>query len=89
MKLMLQIALGVLLGSLSSSLIMDAWRDHKAELLKAETEKVLQEQERVRLEQTERIRAILMQGRQANPPAAISPPTGFIPDDAQTDPAKP
>ena len=88
MKLVLQIALGVFLGSCASLLLMDAWRDHKADLVKAETEKVLQEQERVGLEQTERIHAILMQGRQGNPAAAMPPP-GFVPDDAHTETLKP
>ncbi len=88
MKLVLKIALGVFLGSLASLLLMDAWRDHKADLVKAETEKVLQEQERVGLEQAERIHAILMQGRLANPAAAMPPP-GFVPDDAHTETLKP
>jgi hypothetical protein len=88
MKLVLKIALGVFLGSLASLLLMDAWHDHKAYMVKAETEKVLQEQERVGLEQTERIHAILMQGRQSNPAAAMPPP-GFVPDDAHTETLKP
>lgn len=88
MKLVLKIALGVFLGSLASLLLMDAWRDHKADRAKAETEKVLQEQERVGFEQTERIHAILMQGRQGNPAEAIPPP-GFVPYDAHTETLKP
>jgi hypothetical protein len=82
MKLTLQIAFGVLLGSLASTFVVDFWHQYQADKLKAETDKILTEQEVVRQEQAKLIQNILQQGRQANP-AAI-PPAGFIPDDAQS-----
>ena len=89
MKLVLQIALGVFLGSFLSALLLDAWQEHKAALLKAETDRVLAEQELVRENQAKLLGNILQQGRQSNPAAAITPPTGFIPDDAQTETSRP
>jgi hypothetical protein len=89
MKLVLQIALGVFLGSLASILLLDVWQQHKATLLKAETDRVLAEQEIVRENQAKLLSNILQQGRQSNPAAAITPPVGFIPDDAQTGTPRP
>ena len=80
-KLILQIALGVFLGTLGSQLSIDGWRSYRDGIAKKATEKIRADQEKARLEQGERIRALLLQGRQ-NP----KPRTGFIPDDAQ--PAK-
>jgi len=89
MKLIVQIALGVLFGSLSSALMLDAWHQHQADMAKVEADKMLAEQEKVREEQAKVISRILQQGRQTNPAAAITPPVGFIPDDAQTATPKP
>ena len=89
MKLILQIALGVFLGSLSSSLILEAWHRHQAELAQAEVNKILAEQEKIGQEQANLIHSILQQGQQKNPGAAITPPPGFIPDDAQIETPKP
>jgi len=83
-KLILQIALGVFLGTLASQLTIDAWRDHQENLAKQAAETLRAEQEKVRLEQGERIRNLLMQGRQDNT-RAIKPPAGFVPDDAQAE----
>ncbi len=89
MKLVLQIAFGVFFGSLASALLLDVWQQHKAELLKAETDKVLVEQEIVRENQAKLLSSILQQSRQSNPATAITPPAGFIPDDAQTETPRP
>ena len=84
MKLVLQIALGVFLGTLASQFAFDSWRTHQEDIAKETAEKIRAEQKRVRLEQGERIRALLLQGRQAgNANSAIKPPVGFVPDDAQ------
>ena len=88
MKLILQIALGVFLGTLSSQLIHDNWRTHQEAIAKEATEKLQAEQERVRLEQGERIRALLLQGRQGKTTDTSKPPTGFVPDDVQADTSK-
>ncbi|WP_347985955.1 hypothetical protein [Methylomonas sp. AM2-LC] len=89
MKLILQITLGVFLGSSASSLLQDVWQQHKAELQKAENEKVLAEQEKIREEQGRLFGNILQQSRQLNPATALTPPGDFIPDDAQTEKSKP
>ena len=80
MKLILQIALGVFLGTLASQLTHDVWRARLDSIAKQAAQKMLAEQERIRLEQGERIRAIFSQARKR-----INPPTGFVPDDALTD----
>lgn len=84
MKLVLQISLGVFFGSLASQFVMDHWHIYQDRLVKEAEEKVRLEEERARLEQGERIRALLLQSRQAKPSSSKgeSPP-GFVPDDAQ------
>ncbi len=78
MKLILQITLGVFIGTLSSQFAFDSWHTYKENIAKEAKEKLLAEQEKVRLEKNERIRALFLQGRQEN-----TPPAGFVPDDAQ------
>jgi len=62
-KLILQIALGVFLGTLASQLTFDCWRSRQENITKEAAEKLRAEQERARLEQGERIRALLLQRR--------------------------
>ena len=88
MKLILQIALGIFLGSLASQFAIDAWHAQQESIAKEATEKLQAEQERVRLEQGERIRALLLQGRQGKTTDTSKPPTGFVPDDVQADTSK-
>jgi hypothetical protein len=83
MKLVLQIALGVFLGLLASHYTLDNWHSHREGISKLAAEKLLAEQEKVRLEQGERIRALLLQGRQRINQAVSKLPPGFVPDDAQ------
>lgn len=83
MRLILQIALGAFLGTLASQLTIDSWHAHQEGMAKEAAEKLRVEQEKVRMEQGERIRALLMQGRQGNTPGGSKPPTGFVPDDAR------
>ncbi len=78
MKLIIQIAFGVFLGTLSSQFVFDSWHTYKENIVKEVAEKLLAKQEKVRLEQNERIRSLFLQGRQGN-----APPAGFVPDDAQ------
>lgn len=84
MKLVLQIAFGVFLGTLLSQLIIGSWHTHMEEITKQLAEKNRVEQEKVRLEQGERIRALLLQGRQKNSADSNKAPAGFIPDDAKS-----
>ncbi|MGR8978480.1 MAG: hypothetical protein ACU84H_00090 [Gammaproteobacteria bacterium] len=86
MKLILQIALGVFLGSLASQFAFDGWRTHQDKKANEAAEKIRAERERVRLEQGARIRALLLQGGQGNASGAKAPPGGFVPDDAQGEP---
>lgn len=81
MKLVLQIALGVFLGTLASQFIIDSWHTYQQDLAKAASEKV-------RLEQNERIRALFMRGGQGNTSGIGKPPAGFVPDDAQVETPK-
>ena len=83
MKLILQIVLGVFLGTLASQLTIDGWRTRQEDIAKQTAEKHRAEQEKIRIEQGERIRTLLMQGRQGNTPRASKPPAGFVPDDVQ------
>jgi hypothetical protein len=83
MKLILQIALGVFLGTLASQFTMDSWRSHQESKIKEAAEQLRAKQEKVRLEEGERIRALLLQGRQNNSHDSHKPPAGFVPDDVQ------
>lgn len=80
MKLIIQITLSVFLGTLASQLTFNYWQSRQENVTKEAAEKLRAEQERVRLEQGERIRALLMQNRQANPSSVNKPPPGFVPD---------
>ena len=82
MKLILQITLGVFLGTITAELTIDNWRNHQRELAKEASEKQRAKQEKVRLEQVEHIRALLGQGRQENTSAENKSLTDFVPDDA-------
>lgn len=85
MKLILQIALGVFLGTLASQLSIDGWHAYQEGISKKAAEKLRSEQEKARLKQGERIRALLLQGHQNNPSSANKPSVGSIPDDAQAE----
>jgi uncharacterized membrane protein len=82
-KLILQIALGVFLGTLISQVTIDNWHIYQEKLAKSEVERQKAAQEKLRTEQGEQIRKILLQGRQNNAPTTRKPPEGFVPDDAQ------
>jgi hypothetical protein len=78
MKLIFQITIGVFIGALASQFTFDSWRAYQETLAKQATDKLQAEQDKVRFEQGERIRALIMQGRDIE-----APPAGFVPDDAQ------
>ncbi|MCX7097973.1 MAG: hypothetical protein NTV43_08735 [Methylococcales bacterium] len=82
MKLVLQIALGVFLGTLASQFVMDGWHKHQANIIQAATEQRLAEQEKTRLEQADSIRTLFLKSQQNNKSGKNTPPAGFIPDDA-------
>jgi hypothetical protein len=89
MKLVMQIALGVFLGSLASQFTFDAWHIHLKAIAKEAEEKLHAEKQRVRDEQAERIRALLMRGRKEKNSGPIVIPPGFVPDDAQNETVQP
>jgi DNA-directed RNA polymerase subunit E'/Rpb7 len=86
MKLIFQIALGVFLGSLSSQFVFDSWHRYQENISKQAAEKLQAEQEKVRIEQGERIRAMILQSRQSHTLQNNKAPAGFVPDDAQAIP---
>jgi hypothetical protein len=85
MKLVLQIALGVFLGGLASQLSIDAWHAHRERLAQEMSAKLREEQEKVRVEHGERIRALMLQGRQVDGAKSDKSPAGFIPEDIQAE----
>ena len=95
MKQVLQIALGVFLGATASHLVFDAWHSYQETIARQAEEKIRLEREKIRQETNDRIRNLILQGRQnqqnpQNPlPDNHRPPDGFIPDDAQPLPGNP
>ena len=83
MKIVLQIALGVFLGTLAAQIAIDGWRNHQENIAKVAAEQIRIQQEKVRKEQGERIRKLILHNRQGNTPIPSKPPAGFVPDDAQ------
>lgn len=84
MRLIFQIAFGVFLGTLASQLVIDSWHAHQKGVAKVAAER----QEKVRLEQGEHIRALLLQNRQNNRLAERNPTAGFVPDAIQAETLK-
>ncbi|MCK9608129.1 MAG: hypothetical protein M0R33_16925 [Methylomonas sp.] len=82
MKLMLQIAFGVFLGTLGAQLVVDICHTRQDQRAKQLADQRNAEQEKVRREQGERIRALLLQGQQSKSLGGAKAPHGFIPDDA-------
>jgi len=83
MKLILQVALGVFLGSLASQFTFDAWRTHQEAIAKEAEEKLLAEEEKASEQQAEKVRALFMQNLQGKKSGVAAIPPGFVPDDAQ------
>lgn len=89
MKLILQITLGVFLGVLAAQLSLDSWHTYQQGLAQKAAEKLRAEQEKSRLEQSERIRALLLQGGRVDKASSTGkPPAGFVPDDVKMETIK-
>ncbi|UZR27821.1 hypothetical protein [Methylococcus mesophilus] len=86
MKLVLQIAIGVFLGTLASHFTVETWRLRQEQTARAASEKIEAEKAKAQHELSERIRTLLMRGRQENSGQPHMPPD-FVPDDAETQPA--
>lgn len=76
MKFILQIALGVFLGTLASQITIDSWHGYQESLAKEAEKKRLAEEKKVRVEEGERIRALLLQGRQGKSSDQNNPISG-------------
>lgn len=84
MKLMLQIAFGVFLGTLGAQVVVDLWHSRQELHAKQLAEQRIAEQEKVRREQGERIRQLLLKGHQANDAdRPIQPSLESMPNNAQ------
>ncbi len=81
MKRVLQIALGVYLGSVSALITYEIWNKHQEEQAAKEAERKLAESEKKRLEQADRIRALFLESRKTDS-QPNTPPRNFVPDDA-------
>ena len=85
MKLVLQIALGVFLGTLASAMTMETWRLQRESEAKQVAENLRLKQEQARQEQGERIRAMLLQGHESGGADVHNSSRGeFVPDDAKS-----
>ena len=79
MKLVLQIFLGVFLGTLASQFTFEEWRTYQENKAKEEAEKLRAERQKVYLDQAKRLRA-LMQNRRGNDAMPNMPPSRFGPN---------
>jgi hypothetical protein len=88
MKLIVKIALGVFIGSVSAQITMDNWHNFLEQKDKALALKQESETEKVRLEQADRIRAMFLEHRKIKNAGKNKVPMGFVPDDAQMQPSQ-
>jgi hypothetical protein len=71
MKLVLQIAFGVFLGTVPALFMVASWWNYNQEQSKAETVRLMDQFEQTRLEQAEKLRSILIQNQKSNPTLII------------------
>lgn len=84
MKLVLQITLGVFLGTLASQFAFHGWRSYQEDKAQKIAEKKQAEIDRLQALEGARIRALLLQGLQSKSGDGIGTPRpGIVPDDAQ------
>jgi hypothetical protein len=88
MKLIVKIALGVFIGSVSAQVTMDKWHDYQEQQDKDLALKQEFETEKARLEQADRIRAMFLEHRKSKYSGKNKLPMGFVPDDAQMQPTQ-
>lgn len=87
MKLIVQIALGVFMGSVTAQVTMDKWHKYQEQNGKEQALNQEFENEKARLEQADRIRAMFLEHRKNKNSGNNKPPAAFVPDDAQIEPA--
>jgi hypothetical protein len=84
-KLVLQIAFGVFIGALASKFAFEGWREYQENKARQVAEKVRLERQRTQRLEGERMRALLLQGRQLkSSDPSLESPSGFVNDDAKT-----
>lgn len=88
MKLVIQIALGVFLGTMASQFAFESWRSHQEYNAMAASEKRRTDQQRARLNLNARIREAIMQSQRVKSSDSNTLPPGFIPDDASGQPTE-
>jgi hypothetical protein len=82
-KLILQIAFGVFLGTLMAQFVIDSWHSHQEQINKHELEKASAERDKIRKEKGDYIRNLILQNRQGKVLEPRKPPNEFIPEDTQ------
>jgi hypothetical protein len=86
MKLIVQIALGVFMGSVTAQITLDKWHNYQEQSGKEQALKQGFENEKARLEQADRIRAMFLEHRKSKNSGNNKPSAVFVPDDAQIEP---
>jgi hypothetical protein len=86
MKLIIQITVGVFLGTISAQLMLDQWHQFNQQQETEQLQKQVLNKEKARLEQADRIRALFLQHRKDKISENNKPPMGFVPDDSQLPP---
>lgn len=84
MKLILQIALGVFLGSVTAQFSMELYRNQQAAITKVQLEKIKAEQEKKRQEQVKLLRNILIQNQHSSAVPSKKLTDDVIPVDSNT-----
>lgn len=87
MKLIIQIAFGVFLGSVAAQITADKWRQFEEKKEKELVQQRLSELKKSRLEQADRIRAMFLKNKKEKleNSGALQ---RFVPDDAQMTPSQ-
>lgn len=88
MKLIIQIAFGVFLGTVTAQITVDSWHQFQEKKEKEQAQKQLYQLEKARLEQADRIRAMFLERRKNQKLENSKSPAGFMPDDAQIMPTQ-
>ncbi len=86
MKLIIQICVGVFLGTTSAQLVLDQWHQFHQQQETKLLQKQVFNKKKARLEQADRIRALFLQHRKDKISEKNKPPMGFVPDDSQLPP---
>ncbi|MBM4207073.1 MAG: hypothetical protein FJ190_03300 [Gammaproteobacteria bacterium] len=81
MKLILQIALGVFLGTAAAQFSLELYHNRQAKVEKAQSEKMKAEQDKKRQDQINQLRSLILQNQHNKIPPAQKAPDEIIPGD--------